>query len=70
MYATLNKNSEKKAEVHFYVENGTGTFTFDKANYLESGNTIELSVGSLINVVDRIYTSFFIYDVPNEEIPA
>ena len=70
IYATLNRKTDQKAEVHFWVENGTGTFSFDKSNYLESNNTIEISVGSLINVVDRIYSVVYTYDVPNEEIPT
>ncbi|ADC46107.1 adhesin-like protein [Methanobrevibacter ruminantium M1] len=69
IYATINRNTDKKAEVHFYVENGTGTFSFDKSNYLDSNNTIEISVGSLINVVDRIYSVVYAYDVPDSEIP-
>ena len=70
IYATLNRNSDKKTEVHFYVINGTGTFSFDKANYLDTDNTIEISVGSLINVVDRIYSVIYSYNVPKSEIPA
>ena len=70
IYATLNRKTDQKAEVHFWVENGTGTFSFDKANYLESNNTIKISVGSLINVVDRIYSVVYTYDVPESEIPV
>ena len=69
IYATLNRNTDKKTEVHFYVINGTGTFSFDKADYLDSGNTIEISVGSLINVIDRIYTVVYTYNIPDTEIP-
>ena len=69
IYATLNRNSDKKTEVHFLVENGTGTFSFDKANYLDTDNIIEISVGSLINVVDRLYTVVYSHNVAESEIP-
>ena len=55
IYATLNRNTDKETEVHFHVINGTGSFSFDDDKFLSGTNTIEISVGSLINVVDRIY---------------
>ncbi len=70
LYATLNKGTENQTEIHFYVINGTGTFSFDKENYLESDNKIAISVGSLINIVDRLYSVVYTYDVPESEIPV
>ena len=70
IYATLNNGTYKETEVHFYVINGTGRFSFDKENYLESDNKIEISVGSLINIVDRLYSVVYTYDVPESEIPV
>ena len=70
IYATLNRGTDKETEVHFYVINGTGTFSFDKENYLDSDNKIEISVGSLINVVDRIYSVVYTYNVADSEIPV
>ena len=70
MYATLNNGTDKQTEVHFYVINGTGSFSFDKENYLESNNKIEISVGSLINIIDRLYAVVYKYEVPDSEIPV
>jgi len=70
IYATLNRKSDKQTEVHFLVVNGTGTFTFDKMNYLDEDNVIEISVGSLINVVDRLYTVVYTHNVTEVEIPV
>ena len=70
IYATLNRKTDKKTEVHFLVVNGTGTFTFDKMNYLDEDNVIEISVGSLINVVDRLYTVVYTHNVTEAEIPV
>ena len=70
IYATLNRGTDKETEVHFYVINGTGSFSFDKSNYIEGENTIEISVGSLINVVDRLYSVVYTYNVPESEIPV
>ena len=70
LYATLNRGTDKQTEVHFNVINGTGSFSFDKENYLENDNKIEISVGSLINVVDRIYSVVYTYNVPETEIPV
>jgi hypothetical protein len=70
IYATLNRGTDKETEVHFYVINGTGSFSFDKANYIEGNNTIEISVGSLINVVDRLYSVVYTYNVTENGIPV
>ena len=70
IYATLNRGTDEETEVHFYVINGTGRFSFDKSNYIEGDNTIEISVGSLINVVDRLYSVVYRYNVPESEIPV
>ena len=70
IYATLNRKTDKKTEVHFLVVNGTGTFTFNKMNYLNEDNVIEISVGSLINVVDRLYTVVYTHNVTEAEIPV
>ena len=70
IYATLNRGTDKETEVHFYVINGTGSFSFDKDNYLDSDNKIEISVGSLINIVDRLYSVVYTYEVPESEIPV
>ena len=70
IYATLNRGTDKETEVHFYVINGTGRFSFDKENYLDSNNKIEISVGSLINIVDRLYSVVYTYEVPESEIPV
>ncbi|AMK14583.1 right-handed parallel beta-helix repeat-containing protein [Methanobrevibacter olleyae] len=70
IYATLNRNTDMQTEVHFNIINGTGTFSFNKDNYNENNNTIEISVGSLINVVDRIYSVVYAYNVPESEIPT
>ena len=70
IYATLNRGTDKETEVHFYVINGTGRFSFDKENYLESDNKIAISVGSLINIVDRLYSVVDTYEVPESEIPV
>jgi hypothetical protein len=70
LYATLNRGTDKETEVHFNVINGTGSFSFDGESYLESDNKIEISAGSLINVVDRIYSVIYTYNVPETEIPV
>ena len=70
IYATLNRGTDNETEAHFWVENGTGYFSFDSSNYVDTNNTIEISIGSLINVVDRIYPVFYRYDVPESEIPV
>ena len=63
IYATLNRNSDKKAEAHFLVINGTGTFSFDDSSYLDSDNIIEISVGSLITPSFRIYNVIYSQNV-------
>ncbi|MBQ3472595.1 MAG: right-handed parallel beta-helix repeat-containing protein [Methanobrevibacter sp.] len=70
MYATLNYGSDKQIEVHFDVIGGTATFSFDKENFLESGNNIKFSVGSLINVSFRTYDVILTYNVTDDKIPA
>ena len=70
MYATLNYGTEKQTEVHFYVVNGTGQFSFDKANYIDGDNTIKISVGSLINPDFRLYDVIYTYEIPESEIPV
>ena len=70
MYATLNYGSDKQIEIHFDVIGGTATFSFDKENYLESGNKIKFSVGSLINVSFRTYDVILTYNVTDDEIPT
>ena len=39
-------------------------------NYLDEDNVIEISVGSLINVVDRLYTVVYTHNVTEAEIPV
>ena len=70
IYATLNYGTDKQTEVHFYVINGTGEFSFDKENYIAGENNIKISVGSLINIDFRLYEAFFTYEVPESEIPV
>ncbi|WP_295620204.1 right-handed parallel beta-helix repeat-containing protein [uncultured Methanobrevibacter sp.] len=70
MYATLNNGTDKQTEVHFSVINGTGSFSFEKEDYYDSNNKIEISVGSLINIVDRRYSVIYTYEVPDGEIPV
>ena len=70
IYATLNRGTDKETEVHFNVINGTGNFSFEKNQFSDSDNKIEISVGSLINIVDRIYTVVYTYNVPESEIPV
>ena len=70
IYATLNRNTDKETEVHFEVINGTGTFSFNPEDYLEENNLIEISVGSILNVVDRYYEIIYSYTVPLTEIPS
>ena len=70
IYATLNRGTDKETEVHFNVINGTGNFSFEKNQFSDSDNKIEISVGSLINIVDRLYTVVYTYNVPESEIPV
>ena len=70
LYATLNRGTDKETEVHFNVINGTGSFSFDGEFYLENDNKIEISAGSLINIVDRLYSVVYTYNVPAAEIPV
>ena len=70
MYATLNFGTDKQTEVHFYVINGTGQFSFDKENYIDGENNIKISVGSLINIDFRLYEVIYTYEVPESEIPV
>lgn len=69
MYATLNRASEKEVEVRFDVVNGVGLFTFDVNNYEDSGNIIEISIGSLSDST-RTFKATFTYNVPDSEIPV
>ncbi|WP_297982583.1 right-handed parallel beta-helix repeat-containing protein [uncultured Methanobrevibacter sp.] len=70
IYATINRGTESQEEVHFWIENGTGSFSFNKENYIGGNNKIEISVGSLIHVIDRLYSVVYTYEVPESEIPA
>ena len=69
MYATLNRGSDKKIEVNFNVVEGIGTFTFDSSNYNLENNTIEISIGSLIDSTSRTFKVAYSYNVPSSEIP-
>ena len=69
LYATLNRGSDKEVEVNFNVIDGVGRFTFNHENFNLTSNTIEISIGSLINKTDRIYKAFYDYEVPESEIP-
>ena len=68
MYATLNRGTDKEIEVVFDVINGVGTFTFDKENYNDANNLIEISVGSLLYSTSRIFKVTYSYNVPENEI--
>lgn len=70
LYATLNRGSDKEVEVNFNVIDGVGRFTFNHENFNLTSNTIEISIGSLINKTDRIYKVFYSYDVSESEIPT
>ena len=69
LYATLNRGTEKAAEVIFDVVDGVGTFTFDSSNFNDGNNTIEISVGSLIYSTSRVFKVTASYEVPESEIP-
>ncbi len=69
LYATLNRGSDKEVEVNFNVIDGVGRFTFNHEDFNLTSNTIEVSIGSLINKTDRIYKAFYDYEVPESEIP-
>lgn len=66
----MNRGTDKETEVHFNVINGTSSFSFDGEFYLENDNKIEISAGSLINIVDRLYSVVYTYNVPAAEIPV
>lgn len=68
MYATLNRGTEKQAEVVFDVVNGVGTFGFNASNYNDTNNIIEISVGSLIYSTSRVFKVTYAYEVPQGEI--
>lgn len=70
MYATLNRGTAKETEVNYNVADGVGSFKFNSTNYNDSGNVIEISVGSLIDSTYRTFKITFRYEVPDSEIPA
>lgn len=69
MYVTLNRGTDKQAEIIFDVIGGIGTFKFPSQNYDVQNNTIEISIGSLIHSTSRVFKSEYTYDVPKSEIP-
>lgn len=68
MYATLNRGTDKEIEVIFDVVNGVATFKFDSLNFYSQNNTIEISIGSLINSTLRAFKPTYTYVVPENEI--
>lgn len=69
LFAMINRGTDKEAEVHFYVENGVATFSFNATCFRSTGNVIEISVGSL-NDENRIFNVFYTYHIPDSEIPS
>lgn len=65
LYATLNHD----VEVNFKVVNGVGEFSFDASEFKDGSNVIEISVGSL-NSQERVFKSFYNYQVPENEVPV
>ena len=70
MFATLNRGTDNEMEVVFDVVDGIGNFTFDASRFNVSDNIIEISVGSLINSISRVFKVTYSYDVPEYEIPT
>ena len=70
MFATLNRGTDKETEIVFDVIDGVGTFTFDASSFNATGNTIEISIGSLINSTSRVFKVAYQYNVPQSEIPV
>lgn len=70
LYATLNRGTDKQVEVIFDVVNGVGSFSFNAENYNAANNTIEISIGSLLESTTRIFLPTYSYQVPESEIPA
>ena len=69
LFATLNRGTSNEEEVEFIITNGVGTFAFDSNKFGKDRNVIEISVGSF-NDGDRTYKAFYIYVVPENEIPV
>ena len=59
LYATLNRGTDKQIEVVFDVENGVGSFNFNADNYDGANNTLEISIGSLINSTTRVFLPIY-----------
>ena len=63
LYATLNRGTDKAVEVNFISENGAATFGFDAQDYDDGKNTIELSIGSLLNSTSRVFKAIYSFEV-------
>lgn len=68
LYATLNRGTDKEAETNFSIIDGVGNFSFNSGNYNSDKNTIEISVGSLIDSTYRTFKITYSYNVPENEI--
>ena len=72
-YIQINNKTQiitptQKGEVIFDVVNGVATFKFDSLNFYSQNNTIEISIGSLINSTLRAFKPTYTYVVPEDEI--
>jgi parallel beta-helix repeat protein len=65
MFATLNNETE----INFMVVDGIGTFSFNASSYKNSGNVLDISIGSLIDSTSRTFKVTYRHDVLDAEIP-
>ena len=63
LYVTLNRGTSKAVEVNFASTNGVAEFSFDASDFDSTKNTIEISIGSLLNSTSRVFKSLYSFEV-------